>query len=50
MKERAFQMKLSLFHELTTADPDVPGAVKQRFDEALEQIQLNRNTRDWYSP
>lgn len=33
-------MKLSLFYELTTADPDVPGAVKQRFDEALEQIQL----------
>ena len=33
-------MKLSLFYELTTEDPDVPGAVKQRFDEALEQIQL----------
>jgi alkanesulfonate monooxygenase SsuD/methylene tetrahydromethanopterin reductase-like flavin-dependent oxidoreductase (luciferase family) len=33
-------MKLSLFYELTTANPDVPGAVKQRFDEALEQIQL----------
>ena len=27
-------MKLSLFYELTTEDPDVPGAVKQRFDEA----------------
>ena len=32
-------MKLSLFYELTTQDPDVPGAVKQRFDEALEQIR-----------
>lgn len=33
-------MNLSLFYELTTEDPDVPGAVKQRFDEALEQITL----------
>lgn len=32
-------MKLSLFYELTTQDPDIPGAVKQRFDEALEQIR-----------
>src|SRR5215469_12186876 len=32
-------MKISLFYELTTQDPDVPGAVKQRFDEALEQIR-----------
>jgi alkanesulfonate monooxygenase SsuD/methylene tetrahydromethanopterin reductase-like flavin-dependent oxidoreductase (luciferase family) len=32
-------VKLSLFHELTTQDPDIPGAVKQRFDEALEQIR-----------
>src|SRR5262249_56170532 len=33
-------MKLSLFYELTTEDPDVPGVVKRRLDEALEQIQL----------
>src|SRR5260370_34389971 len=32
-------MKISLFYELTTQDPGVPGAVKQRFDEALEQIR-----------
>jgi len=35
----AMSMKISLFYELTTQDPDVPGAVKQRFDEALEQIR-----------
>lgn len=33
-------MKLSLFYELTTDDPDVPGAVQQRFNEALEQCEL----------
>ncbi len=33
-------MKLSLFYELTTDDPDVPGAVQQRFNEALEQCAL----------
>jgi alkanesulfonate monooxygenase SsuD/methylene tetrahydromethanopterin reductase-like flavin-dependent oxidoreductase (luciferase family) len=33
-------MDFSLFYELTTDDPNVPGAVKQRFDEALEQIKL----------
>jgi alkanesulfonate monooxygenase SsuD/methylene tetrahydromethanopterin reductase-like flavin-dependent oxidoreductase (luciferase family) len=32
-------MKLSLFYELTTDDPNVPGAVQQRFDEALEQCE-----------
>jgi alkanesulfonate monooxygenase SsuD/methylene tetrahydromethanopterin reductase-like flavin-dependent oxidoreductase (luciferase family) len=32
-------LKLSLFYELTTQDPDIPGAVKQRFDEAMEQIR-----------
>lgn len=30
-------MKISLFYELTTDDPDEPGAVEQRFEEALEQ-------------
>jgi alkanesulfonate monooxygenase SsuD/methylene tetrahydromethanopterin reductase-like flavin-dependent oxidoreductase (luciferase family) len=33
-------MKLSLFYELTTDDPDAPGAVQQRFNEALEQCAL----------
>ena len=33
-------MKLSLFYELTTDDPNVPGAVQQRFNEALEQCEL----------
>ena len=33
-------MKLSLFYELTTDDPNVPGAVEQRFQEALEQVEL----------
>ncbi len=33
-------MKLSLFYELTTDDPDVPGAVQKRFHEALEQCEL----------
>jgi hypothetical protein len=42
-------MKLSLFYELTTADPDVPGAVKQRLDEALEQIQLADKLGFWAS-
>ena len=31
---------MSLFFELTTEDPDVPGAVQLRFEEALEQCQL----------
>ncbi len=30
-------MKLSLFYELTTDDPDAPGAVQKRFHEAIEQ-------------
>ena len=33
-------MKLSLFYELTTDDPNLPGAVQQRFNEALEQCEL----------
>ena len=33
-------MKLSLFYELTTEDPDVPGAERQRFEEAIEQCKL----------
>ena len=33
-------MKLSLFYELTVDDPNVPGAVQQRFQEAIEQCQL----------
>ncbi len=33
-------MKLSLFYELTTDDPNVPGAVQQRFNEAIEQCVL----------
>lgn len=33
-------MKLSLFYELTTDDPDAPGAVQQRFHEAIEQCVL----------
>lgn len=33
-------MKLSLFYELTTDDPDVPGAVQARFNEAIEQCVL----------
>jgi alkanesulfonate monooxygenase SsuD/methylene tetrahydromethanopterin reductase-like flavin-dependent oxidoreductase (luciferase family) len=33
-------MKLSLFYELTTDDPTVPGAVQQRFNEAIEQCVL----------
>jgi alkanesulfonate monooxygenase SsuD/methylene tetrahydromethanopterin reductase-like flavin-dependent oxidoreductase (luciferase family) len=33
-------MKLSLFYELTTDDPDVPGAIQQRFNEAIEQCAL----------
>jgi alkanesulfonate monooxygenase SsuD/methylene tetrahydromethanopterin reductase-like flavin-dependent oxidoreductase (luciferase family) len=33
-------MKLSLFYELTTDDPDVPGAVQKRFHEAIEQCEL----------
>jgi alkanesulfonate monooxygenase SsuD/methylene tetrahydromethanopterin reductase-like flavin-dependent oxidoreductase (luciferase family) len=33
-------MKLSLFYELTTDDPDEPGAVQRRFNEALEQCEL----------
>lgn len=33
-------MRLSLFYELTTDDPNEPGAVQRRFDEALEQIEL----------
>jgi alkanesulfonate monooxygenase SsuD/methylene tetrahydromethanopterin reductase-like flavin-dependent oxidoreductase (luciferase family) len=33
-------MKLSLFYELTTDDPNVPGAVQQRFNEAIEQCEL----------
>src|SRR4051794_19260889 len=33
-------MKLSLFYELTTDDPDVPGAVERRFQEAMEQVSL----------
>ena len=31
---------MSLFFELTTDDPNVPGAVQRRFEEALEQCQL----------
>ena len=33
-------MKLSLFYELTTDDPDAPGAVQRRFNEALAQCEL----------
>ena len=33
-------MKLSLFYELTTDDPNVPGAVQRRFHEAIEQCAL----------
>ena len=33
-------MKLSLFYELTTDDPNVPDAVRQRFNEAIEQCVL----------
>ncbi|MHB8575181.1 MAG: LLM class flavin-dependent oxidoreductase [Dehalococcoidia bacterium] len=33
-------MKLSLFYELTSDDPNVPGAVEQRFQEAMEQCAL----------
>jgi alkanesulfonate monooxygenase SsuD/methylene tetrahydromethanopterin reductase-like flavin-dependent oxidoreductase (luciferase family) len=33
-------LKLSLFYELTTDDPNVPGAVQQRFNEALDQCEL----------
>jgi len=33
-------MKLSLFYELTTDDPNVPGAVQRRFNEALDQCEL----------
>ncbi len=33
-------MKLSLFYELTSDDPNVPGAVQQRFNEAIEQCVL----------
>lgn len=33
-------MKLSLFYELTTDDPNEPGAVVRRFDEALTQCAL----------
>jgi alkanesulfonate monooxygenase SsuD/methylene tetrahydromethanopterin reductase-like flavin-dependent oxidoreductase (luciferase family) len=32
-------MKLSLFYELTTDDPNEPGAVEKRFAEAFEQIE-----------
>ena len=38
-EKSAMSMKISLFYELTTQDPDVPEAVKQRFDESLEQIR-----------
>jgi alkanesulfonate monooxygenase SsuD/methylene tetrahydromethanopterin reductase-like flavin-dependent oxidoreductase (luciferase family) len=34
------EMKLSLFFELTTDDPNEPGAVERRFEEAIEQCQL----------
>ncbi len=33
-------MKLSLFYELTTDDPNEPGAVQQKFNEALDQCAL----------
>ncbi len=33
-------MKLSLFYELTTDDPNAPGAVQQRFNEAIEQCEV----------
>lgn len=33
-------MKLGLFFEIPTADPTVEGAVKRRFEEALEQVEL----------
>ncbi|MEE9277063.1 MAG: LLM class flavin-dependent oxidoreductase [Dehalococcoidia bacterium] len=33
-------MKFSLFYELTTEDPNDPGAESRRFQEALEQCQL----------
>lgn len=33
-------MKLSLFYELTTDDPNVLGAVQRRFNEAIEQCVL----------
>ena len=33
-------MKLSLFFELTTEDPNEPGAEQRRFEEALEQCEL----------
>src|SRR5581483_11448060 len=33
-------MKLSLFYELTSDDPNAAGAVPQRFREALDQIEL----------
>jgi alkanesulfonate monooxygenase SsuD/methylene tetrahydromethanopterin reductase-like flavin-dependent oxidoreductase (luciferase family) len=33
-------MKLSLFYELPTDDPNVPGAVQRRFNEAIEQCVL----------